>query len=404
MTPHDGTAPAGSRRPGVRDREEAVVERLGQLAAELDADPDPRFREATRARLVAMAAVRAPEPAPRSPLRRLMAARASDLHRSPWRTRLTAGLAGAALAVTTLGTLVAVATDAGPGDALYGLKRGTEQTQLALAGNDRGATLLEFAGTRLHELEELLGAAPAAAPAAETPAPDVPAALVVQTLGTMDQQTAEGAYLLTTRATERQDPEAVDELAGWAAEQSTGLSALGPSIPEEARPAVRSSLVLLEALTARASDLRAALACPGGPTVEGSDRLGPVPVLCAPTQPPPPAAADDEGGGPAGGIPSPSGGSTAAPPTDGAPPVASPPEVPAGGGSPTAGTGAGGADGGSGTGGSVPTPTVPVPPPGGGLPPAQPPTAPEAPRPAPQEPPPPVLDTPLPICIPLVIC
>ena len=396
MTPHDGTAPAGPRRPGVRGREEAVVERLEQLAAELDADPDPRFREATRARLVAMAAVRAPEPAPRSPLRRLMAARASELHRSPWRTRLTAGLAGAALAVTSLGTLVALATDAGPGDVLYGLKRGTEQTQLALAGDDRGATLLEFAGTRLDELEELLGAAPAAAPAGDASAAgapsatDVPAALVVETLGTMDRQTAEGVYLLTTRAADQQDPGAVDELAGWAAEQSSGLSTLGPAIPEEARTAARSSLELLEAVTARASDLRAALACPGGPVVEVSDRLGPVPVPCPPTEPPPPAAAGDEGGGPASGIPSPSGGSTAAPPTDGAPPAASPPEVPAGGG--------------SGIGGSLPTPTVPAPPPGGGLPPVQPPTAPEDPQPAPQEPPPPLLDTPLPVCIPLVIC
>ena len=47
-------------------------------------------------------------------------------------------------------------TDARPGDVLYGLKRGTEQTQLALAGDARGQTLLDFASTRLDEVRALV--------------------------------------------------------------------------------------------------------------------------------------------------------------------------------------------------------------------------------------------------------
>ena len=65
MTRHDGATPAGGRRAVVRDREDAVLARLQQLAADLDDAPDPRFRAATRDRLAAMAAVRAPQPARR---------------------------------------------------------------------------------------------------------------------------------------------------------------------------------------------------------------------------------------------------------------------------------------------------------------------------------------------------
>ena len=41
-------------------RDEAVVAALRDLAPHLDGEPDPAFRATTRARLVAMAAVRSP--------------------------------------------------------------------------------------------------------------------------------------------------------------------------------------------------------------------------------------------------------------------------------------------------------------------------------------------------------
>ncbi|WP_324274513.1 hypothetical protein [Blastococcus brunescens] len=66
----------------VRDREDAVVARLHSLAPSLDGEPDPAFQARTRARLVAMAAVRAPEPAPASGLQRILAVRAPTARRS----------------------------------------------------------------------------------------------------------------------------------------------------------------------------------------------------------------------------------------------------------------------------------------------------------------------------------
>src|SRR4051812_49590322 len=86
-----------------------VVARLHALAPHLDGEPDPDFRAATRARLVAMAAVRTPDPAPVSRVRRLLSPRVVDAAPSRWPTRLTAGLTGAALGVT------AVAAGGAPG-------------------------------------------------------------------------------------------------------------------------------------------------------------------------------------------------------------------------------------------------------------------------------------------------
>jgi hypothetical protein len=391
---HDRPAPARPRRAAVREQEDAVVARLTALATALDDEPDPAFRAATRDRLVAMAAVRTPRPAGRSRLRRLRAVRADGAAR-PWRTRLTAGLAGAALTVTALGTLVALATDARPGDPLYGLKRGTEQTQLALAGDDRGLTLLQFAATRLGELEEL---------------PDTAAAgVVVDLLDTMDAQTTEGAALVAARAVAGRDAVPLDELAAWTVRQGDGLAALGDGVPAGASPELRESSDLLAAVRARAADLRAALPCPGGPATDGTDPLGPVPVPCptAPTAPAPPAPAssapatqvarpvpgapaDGPAGGGAGAVPS-------AAPAPSAPPA---PESPSGGGStghPGGGTGqAPSTSPQPPTAGRTPVPSPPSPlPPVVGAPGTPPSSSPSR---------PPLIDTPLPVCLPPLVC
>src|SRR4029453_17152493 len=68
----------------VRDREDAVVARLQALATDLDGEPDPAFRAATRARLVAMAAVRTPAPEPLPGVKRLLALRAPDRPPARW--------------------------------------------------------------------------------------------------------------------------------------------------------------------------------------------------------------------------------------------------------------------------------------------------------------------------------
>lgn len=339
----------------VHEREELVVARLNDLAPHLDGEPDPAFRATTRARLVAMAAVRTPEPAPATGLQRLLAVRAPDVRPPRWRSRLTAGLAGAALTVTALASLVAVADGAQPGDVLYDLKRGTEQTQLALAGDARGQTLLDFASTRLDEVEALVGEGGTALPAA--PAGDgdqgVSAAgadpeLVLETLATMDRQTTEGAAWMTDRAVDVSDARPLEDLARWAVGQSGELAELQPRVPAEATEAVGRSMTLLAEIGARTGALQVSLGCEDGPAVAGADQLGPVPAPCPVAEPVVPPATSGQAPGPT----TQTGGGTT--PTAPVAPVPTPVPVPVPGSTPG--------------GGGVPTPTLPAPStPGGGL-------------------------------------
>jgi hypothetical protein len=346
---HTGSHAAPRRGAAVRAREEALIGRLGELGRALDGEPDPAFREATRTRLVAMAAVRTPEPVGKARARRWLGATPVETATARWRSRFTAGLAGAAVAVTALAGLVAVSAGAQPGDPLYGLKRGTEQTQLALASDSsRGQTLLDFASTRLHELDQLLSEGTTALPAAggdgdsgAVLAADASPELVTQTLKTMDAQTTEGASWLATRAVQTGTASSLEFLAQWTAQQSADLSALVSEVPAGARDAMGNSLALLGQVGARDVALQNALTCPAGPATAGSDGLGPVPTDCA--QQTPPSAAGGSTAEP-GGVP---GGeqTTADLPTT---------EVPA---VPTQGGGSGGSSGASG--GSTAATTVP---------------------------------------------
>jgi hypothetical protein len=263
----------GAGRPASRaaDTEAELVARLTTLARALDGEPDPGWENRTRARLVAMAAVRTPEPERASPLRRLLARR--EGRPAVWRTRLTAGLAGAAAVVLVAAAVVTLSADARPGDALYGFKRGTEQTQLALAGDARGRTLLGFASTRLEELSAVLP---------EDPSAD----LVDGTLATMDAQTSEGATWLTRRALDTGSSAPLEELAGWTAAQAAALDDVRSAVPAAAADDAAASADLLLRVDERAAALRLAFDCPAGPATDGSDALGPVPVPCAAPAPP----------------------------------------------------------------------------------------------------------------------
>ena len=326
------------------NRDDLVVAALHRLAPTLDGEPDPAFRATTRARLVAMAAVRSPAPEPVSGLKRILAARAVDATRSRWRTRFTAGLAGAALTVTAAASLVALAGGAHPGDVLYGLKRGTEQTQLALAGDARGRTLLDFASTRLTELQDMVGSTSAlpAAGGADGTGGTVLAAradpeLVISTLETMDDQTTEGTAWLTDRAVTTADGAPLDDLSVWVDAQADRLAALAPRLPDAAGAAVSHSMTLLTDVSARTDGLQTALSCSSGPAVTRADALGPVPAACVPAGPETP--------GPQGGSGVPGSTSGAALPSGAAPTVPG-----------------GGTDGGSGVapGGVLPVPGSPT--------------------------------------------
>jgi hypothetical protein len=283
-------------------RDDMVVAALHRLAPSLDGEPDPAFRAVTRARLVAMAAVRSPAPQPATGLERLLGARADAPAPARWRARLTAGLAGAALTVTAAASLVALADGAVPGDVLYGLKRGTEQTQLALAGDSRGQTLLAFASTRLDELKAMVDEGPSALPAAGAAgsgrtvlAAGADPELVISTLETMDDQTTEGTAWLTHRAVTRQDDAPLDDLSVWATAQTAELATLAPELPDAAGAAASHSLALLSEVSNRTDGLRVALTCRTGPAVGTPDALGPTQARCLPATAETPAEQTDSG-------------------------------------------------------------------------------------------------------------
>ncbi|MCW2619460.1 MAG: hypothetical protein JWR28_2609, partial [Modestobacter sp.] len=401
------------------------------------ASPDEDFRAATRARLVAMAAVREPvttRAAARRPdtagstLRRLLASGA-EAPAARWRSRVTAGLAGAALTVTALGGLLAASQGARPGDLLYDVKLGGEHTQLALASDStRGRTLLDFARTRLDELTTLTRAGASALPAsgAASPGtdpvlaagPDV--AVVADTLGTMDRQTTEGTWWLTTQAAPAADRAALSALSDWAQEQSTGLTGLAAAIPAAARPAFTTATDLVTAVAARAAALQEAVSCAGGPSTGGTDELGPLPAACpAPAPTPGSATPTSDGGRTTAGSRTPGATpTTGTVPSDqaGLPSIAVPPPPRTESGAPAPTTGRSGAPvpttGRSGapvppTGPSIPAlPSVGVPGPGGGssLPPLLPPGTPATPSPPLIQLPLPVAPSGSPICVGQLIC
>jgi hypothetical protein len=362
MVQHDdATGPARRGAAARSAAEEALVARLEALSSEFAATPDEDFRAATRARLVAMAAVRSPDgrrpPVRAGALRRLLT-RAGDAPASPWRTRLTAGLAGAALTVTALGGLLAAAQGARPGELLYDVKRGGEQTQLALASDSRrGPTLLDFASTRLDELHELVGAQPNAdAVVGTTPSggeaglaagPDVD--LVLDTLQTMDEQTTAGTAALTARAVQQSDLDALGVLTGWASGQQSGIGSVADAVPPGARGALAAAGDLVAQVTwgSGGAALQQALACPGGPSTEGADELGPLPAACPPASPATTSAPARSGSSAPGSVPPGTSSATSAAATGTTAPA---PTTPAAGTTPSRAT----------SGGVVPTVPAPV--------------------------------------------
>ncbi|MGW5284451.1 DUF5667 domain-containing protein [Streptomyces collinus] len=78
--------------------------------------------------------------------------------RSAWSRRLAAGGLSVGVAAGAFGGVAAASTDALPGDTLYGLKRGIEDTRLGLADGDgdRGKVYLDLASARLQEARRLV--------------------------------------------------------------------------------------------------------------------------------------------------------------------------------------------------------------------------------------------------------
>ncbi|MBX6750335.1 MAG: hypothetical protein IRY85_11815 [Micromonosporaceae bacterium] len=257
----------------------ALVELAHQLGRVRQPTVRDRFREELHARLQAEFA-RHQLAAPSTPARSIPAARSApddrtadarnrDLadietqvvrqvrpRRSHGRLAVLIGLATGALALSGVS---AASGGALPGDPLYSVKRSGEQAQLMLAGSDaaRGRLHLDFAHTRLNEARHV--------------APEEVGAVLAE----MDRDVLEGARLLFSAAVESGDVSLIDAVAAFVAQQRPGLLELHASVRLPDDP-VRASLDLVDAVEARANELRAALA--NGCTAIGADRYGPKPA------------------------------------------------------------------------------------------------------------------------------
>ncbi|GLH95487.1 hypothetical protein Pa4123_07590 [Phytohabitans aurantiacus] len=241
-------------------RSVAVRDRLTALQPSVEIDPE--FRTGLRAMLVATAerdgiGSTAVEPEEHE---------SRQQRRAVWRRRAPRlVIVGVAVGIVTVSGASAASERAMPGDALYGVKRSAERTQLALARSDvtRGQLLLSFARTRVAEAEAVRGEASSFAGA----------------LGDMDSDTREGVKLLTTSAVQRGDEVALDAIDTFVSQQRGDLSGMLSSASGAERERVLSSLGLLGDVSQRSKGLRTTLSC--GATASGdADVLGPKPASC----------------------------------------------------------------------------------------------------------------------------
>ncbi|MFF0391782.1 DUF5667 domain-containing protein [Kitasatospora sp. NPDC004615] len=148
------------RSSGAHRAGSTAMTELLTMADALGALPAPGIaaetRTVQRARLMAAFEQQWAEGAPTAVL---PVQRARRTRRTRWGRRLAIGGLVAGVAVGSLGGVAAASTNALPGDALYGMKRGLEGLRLDLADSDseRGALLLQQASTRLDEAQSLVG-------------------------------------------------------------------------------------------------------------------------------------------------------------------------------------------------------------------------------------------------------
>ena len=151
------------------------------------------------------------------------------------RAALATGLAS--LMVGTTGVAVA-AQEALPGDALYGVKKGTESVRMTLAGDSIQAGRLElrFAEERLEEVA--LGA------------DRTPDALLAAGLQEMDARSLSGAQRLVELAERRGEDELLAEVDQFVERQAEGIVEVFARLPIDVRPHAEDSLRVLREIRA----------------------------------------------------------------------------------------------------------------------------------------------------------
>ena len=247
----------GRVRAGSDQSSLAPLVGLARALAPAEHLPEPGFRTALRAQLVAEAAVRVPAlPAQRSPERARPTA-------PRWRSAVAA--VAVASAVTGVGA-TAASSQALPGDSLYGLKLRVESIQLSIADSDleRGRELLEQAETRLDEAERLAAAGSARRD-------------LSRTLTQMDAAATAGAAELIESYQETGDPQPMLLLARFVERQQPRLLTLSVGLDPELRARVLRTIDTLSAvgnaagavLSPPASGTGEAVGLPGRARVDG---------------------------------------------------------------------------------------------------------------------------------------
>jgi hypothetical protein len=286
--------PARSRDPRVRE----LVSALATLPAPA---PSDTFRAELRAQLVAIApriiaesgdstielidvAAAEPEAAPTHAAARRPRHTDSVLARLravPIGRPLRIAVAVVATFAVLLGGAVWMSKKALPGDALYGLKRASENVQLDFAGSDteKAKLQLAFAGNRIGEVRGLLSRAGVSGDGAQAGGIDAHTANLIQsTLASADSDVTSASTLLTKQAVQKKSASPLDLLTAWAPKQLSRLQGIAQAMPDSAlRDRTESSANLVTAAVTHAQQLAPRVASGCSSTATASP-LGPLPI------------------------------------------------------------------------------------------------------------------------------
>lgn len=289
MATHRPLVTAALRRhPDPSQSTDPQIRELLAALSELEIAPAPRaqYRAELRAQIVAIAprltaetAEAAVDAAPQATSRRAR----SRAARRPRLARPLAILASlVAIVALVLGGAVWISHKALPGDALYGLKRASENLQQALTRDStaKGKLLLSFAATRYDEAGALLpasGAYGAGVQAAGGQIDQHTASLVESTLTSADGDVQQGMQSLGARAIKDQSGSIMSVVIAWNPGPRTTLQGVVARIPSGSlHHRAATSLSLLDAVTTRAQQIQALGDCTCLSSTS-TDSLGPVP-------------------------------------------------------------------------------------------------------------------------------
>lgn len=269
---------------------------VGQLRTLELPGPRPEFRSELRTQLVAITPrIVAEGDLPVGTKRRPSPVPLAEPSKQPrkvrtGRSRLAHVKIGRPLAVITcviavfavlLGGAVWISKRALPGDALYGLKRASENLQEAMTSGDtaRAKLFLDFADTRYGEVSDLL-------PSKSAPVDSSTSSLVDSTLNSADSDIKSGMQALGSQAIRDRSGSGLALVTAWAPGELSKLRSIVARMPAGAvHQRGDLSLALLTQAQHRAAQLKALGNC-GCLATARTDDLGAVPCTkCASAAP-----------------------------------------------------------------------------------------------------------------------